>query len=196
MMEEVNQADSAAMADALRALAAGSGLKSWQLAGRELLPVVQGGMGVGVSAGRLHGTVAGLGGIGTVSSVDLRRLHPDLWAQTSHLEAEPDAGQRIDAANLEALGREIARARRLAGGRGLIAVNVMKALTAYESQVRHALACGADALVVGAGLPLDLPDLAREHPQVALIPILSDARGVQLTGRKGAEKGRPPDAVG
>lgn len=195
MREEVNQADAAAMADALRALAAGSGLRSWQLAGRELLPVVQGGMGVGVSAGGLAGTVAGLGGIGTVSSVDLRRLHPDLWAQTSHLEAEPDAGQRIDAANLEALGREIARARRLAGGRGLIAVNVMKALTAYESQVRHALACGADALVVGAGLPLDLPDLAREHPQVALIPILSDARGVQLIVRKWEKKGRLPDAI-
>lgn len=195
MREEVNQADAAAMADALRALAAGSGLRSWQLAGRELLPVVQGGMGVGVSAGGLAGTVAGLGGIGTVSSVDLRRLHPDLWAQTSHLEAEPDAGQRIDAANLEALGREIARARRLAGGRGLIAVNVMKALTAYESQVRHALACGADALVVGAGLPLDLPDLAREHPQVALIPILSDARGVQLVVRKWEKKGRLPDAI-
>jgi nitronate monooxygenase len=45
------------------------------------------------------------------------------------------------------------------------------------------MACGADALVVGAGLPLDLPDLAREHPGVALIPILSDARGVQLVVR-------------
>ena len=195
MMEEVNQADAAATAETLRALAAGSGLRSWQLAGRELLPVVQGGMGVGVSAGGLAGTVAGLGGIGTVSSVDLRRLHPDLWAQTSHLEAEPDAGQRIDAANLEALGREIARARRLAGGRGLIAVNVMKALTAYEPQVRHAMACGADALVVGAGLPLDLPELAREYPRVALIPILSDARGVQLIVRKWEKKGRLPDAI-
>jgi nitronate monooxygenase len=152
-------------------------------------------MGVGVSAGRLAGTVAGLGGIGTVSSVDLRRLHPDLWAQTANIEAEPDAGPRIDAANLEALGREIAKARQLAGGRGLVAVNVMKALTAYEPQVRHAMACGADALVVGAGLPLDLPDLAREHPGVALIPILSDARGVQLVVRKWEKKGRLPDAI-
>ncbi|MGO4393515.1 NAD(P)H-dependent flavin oxidoreductase [Variovorax sp. M-6] len=195
MMQEINQADAAAKADALRALAAASGLRSWHLAGRELLPVVQGGMGVGVSAGGLAGAVAGLGGIGTVSSVDLRRLHPDLWAQTANIEAEPDAGARIDAANLEALGREIAKARHLAGGRGLIAVNVMKALTAYEPQVRHAMACGADALVVGAGLPLDLPELAREHPGVALIPILSDARGVQLIVRKWEKKGRLPDAI-
>lgn len=193
MTEELDQAQ--ATARQLEALAAASGLRSWTLAGRELLPVVQGGMGVGVSAGRLAGTVAGLGGIGTVSSVDLRRLHPDLWAQTSGLDSEADAGPLIDAANLEALGREIAKARRLAGGRGLIAVNVMKALTAYESQVRHAMACGADAVVVGAGLPLDLPELAREHPEVALIPILSDARGVQLVVRKWEKKGRLPDAI-
>jgi len=187
--------DETKQATALRALAAASGLSNWTLAGRELLPVVQGGMGVGVSAGGLAGTVAGLGGIGTVSSVDLRRLHPDLWAQTSHLDAETDAGPRIDAANLKALGREIAKARRLAGGRGLIAVNVMKALGAYQSLVHHAIECGADALVVGAGLPLDLPDLAREHPGVALIPILSDARGVQLVVRKWEKKGRLPDAI-
>ena len=53
----------------------------------------------------------------------------------------------------------------------------------------------ADALVVGAGLPLDLPELAREHPHVALIPILSDARGVQLLVRKWEKKGRLPDAI-
>ncbi|MEJ8812167.1 nitronate monooxygenase family protein [Variovorax ureilyticus] len=183
------------MADRLKALAATSGLRSWKLGGRELLPVVQGGMGVGISAGGLAGTVAGLGGIGTVSSVDLRRLHPDLMAKTAHLDAEPDAGPRIDAANLEALGREIGLARRLSGGRGLLAVNVMKALSAYAAQVRHALACGVDALVVGAGLPLDLPDLAKDHPKVALIPILSDARGIQLLVRKWEKKGRLPDAI-
>lgn len=187
--------DDVEQAAALRALAEASGLRNWTLAGRDLLPVVQGGMGVGISAGGLAGAVAGLGGVGTVSSVDLRRLHPDLWAQTSQLGTAADAGPRIDAANLEALGREIAKAQRLAGGRGLIAVNVMKALSAYEPQVRHAMACGADALVVGAGLPLDLPDLAREHPGVALIPILSDARGVQLVVRKWEKKGRLPDAI-
>ncbi len=71
----------------------------------------------------------------------------------------------------------------------------MRAVGEYESYVRHALACGVDALVVGAGLPLDLPDLAREHPDVALIPILSDARGVQLVVRKYEKKGRLPDAI-
>lgn len=187
--------DAAAVAAALQALSRDSGLRPWQLGNKSLIPVVQGGMGVGVSAGGLAGAVARLGGVGTLSSVDLRRLHPDLMARTGHLDKEPDARQLIDAANLQALDREIRRAREFAQGRGLIAVNVMKALSAYEACVRQALASGADALVVGAGLPLDLPELARDYPQTALIPILSDARGVQLLVRKWQKKGRLPDAI-
>ena len=185
----------AQLAAELQTLARSDGLRTWRLAGRELIPVVQGGMGVGVSAGSLAGTVASFGGVGTVSSVDLRRMHPDLMAQTGHLDKEPDAKAQIDAANLVALDREIQRARGIAQGRGLIAVNVMKALSAYEQYVRQALESGADAVVVGAGLPLDLPELARDHPDTALIPILSDARGVQLLVRKWERKQRRPDAI-
>ena len=71
-----------------RRLALDAGLRPLRLAGRELLPVVQGGMGVGVSASGLAGAVARLGGVGTISSVDLRRRHPDLMAQTGHLDKE------------------------------------------------------------------------------------------------------------
>ncbi|HQS32828.1 nitronate monooxygenase family protein [Polaromonas sp.] len=183
------------VAATLQCLSRDSGLRPLRLAGKSLIPVVQGGMGVGVSAGGLAGAVAGYGGVGTISSVDLRRLHPDLMALTGHLDKEPDARAQIDAANLDALDREIRKARTLAQGRGLIAVNMMKALSAYEAYVRQALASGVDALVVGAGLPLDLPDLAREYPGTALIPILSDARGVQLLVRKWERKGRLPDAI-
>lgn len=171
-----------------------SGLRLWNFRGRTLLPVVQGGMGVGVSAGRLAGTVASLDAVGTISSVDLRRLHPDLMERTGSLEG-PEAKAQIDAANQEALGREIRKARELSGGRGVVAVNVMKALDQYGTYVRQALESGADALVVGAGLPLDLPELANDFPQVALVPILSDARGVQLVVRKWEKKGRLPDAI-
>ena len=194
-MDKCSPDNNQTIADLLTRASLDSGLRPLQLGGKELLPVVQGGMGVGVSAGGLAGSVAALGGMGTISSVDLRRHHPDLMARTEHLSNEPDTRQRIDEANLEALGREITRARQLAGGRGLIAVNIMRAVNAYEAYVRHALACGIDAVVVGAGLPLDLPDLAREHPHVALIPILSDARGVQLVVRKWEKKGRLPDAI-
>ena len=182
-------------AHALHNLAHDSGLRFLKLAGKTLLPVVQGGMGIGVSAGGLAGTVAALGGVGTLSAVDLRRKHPDLMAQTGHLNKESDAKDRINVANLEALDREIQRARAIAQGRGLLAVNVMKAVSEYEAYVRQALASGIDAVVVGAGLPLDLPDIAKDYPQVALIPILSDARGVQLVVRKWEKKGRLPDAI-
>ncbi len=181
--------------DDFLALARASGLRPLKLAGRELIPVVQGGMGVGVSAGGLAGAVAREGGVGTVSSVDLRRLHPDLMEKTERLQKSSDGKAHIDAANLEALDREIKGARTLSKGNGLIAVNVMRALSEYEAYVKQALASGADAIVVGAGLPLDLPELAKDYPNVALIPILSDARGVQLVVRKWQKKGRLPDAI-
>lgn len=171
-----------------------SGLQPLKLGGRTLLPIVQGGMGVGVSAHRLAGTVAQQGGVGTLSSVDLRRHHPDLMERTRGLRGE-DAKQQINAANVEALQREIAAAREISGGRGMLAVNVMRAISAYAEHVKTALQAGIDAIVVGAGLPLDLPELAREHPKAALIPILSDARGVQLIVRKWERKQRAPDAV-
>ncbi len=72
------------MSNPLLELAQSSGIKPLFLKGKQLVPIVQGGMGVGVSAGGLAGSVAKLGGIGTVSSVDLRRLHPDLMEQTAN----------------------------------------------------------------------------------------------------------------
>jgi len=177
-----------------------SGLAPLRLGGRTLLPIVQGGMGVGVSAHRLAGTVAALGGVGTISSVDLRRHHTDLMERTHGLPigtawATAAAKAAIDEANLVALDREIHAARALAGGRGLLAVNVMRAVGEYAPSVACALQSGIDAVVVGAGLPLDLPELAREHPKTLLVPILSDARGVQLLLRKWERRQRLPDAI-
>jgi len=170
-------------------------LKPLRLGGKSLLPIVQGGMGVGISAHRLAGTVASMGAMGTIASVDLRHHHADLSQRTRDLPVGPESRLLIDAANLEALRREITLARGIADGRGLLAVNVMKALNAYAPSVTTALQAGADAIVVGAGLPLDLPDLARDFPDALLIPILSDARGVQLVLRKWERKRRAPAAI-
>ncbi|MDH5211364.1 MAG: nitronate monooxygenase, partial [Betaproteobacteria bacterium] len=84
-------------------------------------------MGVGVSAHRLAGSVARLGAVGTIASVDLRRLHPDLMARTNRSRDK----SAINAANLEALDREVRAALALAQGRGLVAVNVMRAVSQY-----------------------------------------------------------------
>jgi nitronate monooxygenase len=105
------------------------------------------------------------------------------------------AKTEIDAANLVALEREVRAARELAAGRGLLAINVMRAVSEYAPSVTRALECGIDAVVVGAGLPLDLPELASDHPNALLVPILSDARGVQLLVRKWERKKRLPDAI-
>ena len=172
-----------------------SGLRALSLCGRTLLPIVQGGMGIGISAHKLAGSVAALGGVGTISSVDLRRHHPDLMDQTGHLGPGEESKKLIDAANLEALRREIRAARELSQGRGLLAINVMRAVSEYAHSVTCALENGIDAVVVGAGLPLDLPDLAQDHPNTALVPILSDARGVQLVVKKWERKKRLPDAI-
>ena len=169
-----------------------SGLSALRLAGRSLLPIVQGGMGVGVSGNRLAGSVAALGGVGTLSSVDLRRHYPDLMEQTRELAPGEAAKTGINKANLEAIDREISAARARTGGKGLLAINVMRAVSEYAAK---ALESGIDAVVVGAGLPLDLPDLAKDHPKAALIPILSDARGVQLLVKKWERKKRLPDAI-
>ena len=183
------------IAPELAAELARSGLSALRLGGRNLLPIVQGGMGVGISAHRLAGSVAALGGVGTISSVDLRRHHPDLMERTLAVGQNDATKAVVDAANLEALEREITSARALAGGRGLLAINVMRAVGEYAPSVKKALESGIDAVVVGAGLPLDLPDLAQDRPDALLVPILSDARGVALVVRKWERKKRLPDAI-
>ncbi|MDK2125680.1 NAD(P)H-dependent flavin oxidoreductase [Parachitinimonas caeni] len=162
-----------------------------ELAGRRLKPIVQGGMGVGVSAHRLAGAVAAENAVGTVASVDLRHHHPDLLDAT-HRCRDP---QKIAAANLTALDREIRAAKQQAAGQGMVAVNVMKAVAEHPNLVRQACESGVDAVVMGAGLPLDLPEMTADYPRVALIPILSDARGIALVVKKWLRKGRLPDAI-
>ena len=156
----------------------------------KLLPIIQGGMGVGISAHRLAGSVAKEGAIGTIASVDLRRLHPDIMQR---LRKCHDPRAHADA-NLEALDREIRAARTFAPN-GFIAVNVMHAVNHYDEHVRQACASGAHAIVMGAGLPFDLPDLTADYPDVALIPILSEERGVRAVLKKWMRKGRLPDAI-
>ncbi|MFA9461690.1 NAD(P)H-dependent flavin oxidoreductase [Thiohalorhabdus sp. Cl-TMA] len=162
-----------------------------RILGRKLLPIIQGGMGVGVSAHNLAGTVAAAGGVGTIASVDLRQLHPDLLKE--HKRSRDPADHT--AANLVAIDREIRAARAIAGSGGFIAVNVMRALRDYAEQVRQACASGANAIIMGAGLPLELPALTADYPDVALIPIVSDGRALRITLKRWKRQNRLPDAV-
>jgi len=164
---------------------------NFTLKGKSLLPLVQGGMGVGVSAHRLASTVASYGAMGTISSVDQRRHHGDLMEKTGKSKNR----ELIDQANLVALDREITQALELSQGKGMIAVNIMRALNEYANYVRQSCESGAHAVVVGAGLPMDLPELTKNFPKVALIPVLSDVRGIRLLLRKWMRSNRLPDAI-
>ncbi|SSY80261.1 NAD(P)H-dependent flavin oxidoreductase [Alysiella crassa] len=160
--------------------------------GKELIPVVQGGMGVGISASSLSSAVARENGIGTIASVDLRHLHEDLLAESKINPTE----EKYTRLNLIALDREIQAAKEKSEGRGMIAVNVMKAVKDHAALVRQACESGADAIVMGAGLPLDLPELVGEHRKnVALFPILSESRGIGIVLKRWMKKGVLPDAI-
>ena len=161
------------------------------LKNKTLLPIVQGGMGIGVSAHRLAGTVAGLGGVGTIASVDLRHLHPDLVEESLKFTDEAE----YDRLNLIALDREVKAALKLANGNGMVSVNVMKAVASHADYVRQACESGVQVVTMGAGLPLDLPEMVANFPDVALLPILSEARGIAIVIKRWMKKNRLPDAI-
>ena len=138
-----------------------------EIGGKRLsLPVIQGGMGVGVSLSGLAGAVAACGGMGCISAA-----HPGY--------REPDFRQDPQGANIRALKQEIARAKELSRGLGMVAVNLMVAMRQYAGLAKAAVEAGADAIISGAGLPLELPGLTAGS-KTALAPIVSSSRAAKL----------------
>lgn len=146
-------------------------------------PVIQGGMGVRISAGSLAGHVAKCGGIGLVAAAGIA-LNSGLYD-----------GRNFFKADAEAFKAELKKAYEIAPD-GIIGVNVMVALSDFEGLVRAAIDGGAKVIVCGAGLPMNLPELTAHAPDVALIPIVSSLRAAQLIAKKWFKSfGRLPDAV-
>lgn len=146
------------------------------------VPIIQGGMGVGVSLGNLAGHVALEGGVGTISSVGIGFREPDYYK--NNVEA-----------NKRALKKEIEKAKEIAKGKGMIAVNIMQAITEFAELARFAAENGADALVVGAGLPLKLPELVK-GTETLIAPIVSSKRALDVIIRTWKKKfERIPDFV-
>ncbi len=146
-------------------------------------PVIQGGMGVRISAGRLAGAVAKCGGIGLVAAAGIA-LNSEFYNGRNYFQAEP-----------EAFKAEIRKAYEIAPD-GIVGVNVMVALSDFEQLVKAAVEAGAKVIVCGAGLPMTLPELTMDHPEVALIPIASSVRAAQLIAKKWYKSyNRLPDAV-
>lgn len=148
------------------------------------LPLIQGGMGVEISGANLAGHVAKCGAVGTIASVGLCHASPYF---------HPEKHNYFEA-NVIVIKEAIAKARKIAGEGGIIAVNCMVALTDYDTQVRAAAEGGADIIISGAGLPLRLPDYTKDFPDTALVPIVSSAKAASLITRHWEKKyGRVPD---
>jgi len=169
--------------------------RSFAIRGRTLLPIVQGGMGVGVSAHRLAGPWRAPAR-GHDRRVDLRHHHADLTEQSKHCRDKDE----LNRLNLIALDREIKAALDIAAGHGMVAVNVMKAVDAHPpmcASLRLRRTGDRD----GGGAAARSAGTDRRLSEVALIPILSDARGVAIVLKKWARLktdgsgGRLPDAI-
>lgn len=140
------------------------------------IPVVQGGMGVGISLSHLASAVANEGAIGVIAGAMIGMK-------------EPDVAQNPIEANLRALRREIQKARELTCG--LIGVNIMVALTTFADMVRTSIENKVDVIFSGAGLPIDLPKLFLETCErqktsfrTKLVPIVSSGRAATIIAKK------------
>ena len=171
------------------------GLTSLRIGPHQVLPIVQAGMPIGVSAHQLAGAVAKCGAVGTIASMDLRRLHPDLYKKTCNLLHTAHTKKLINQANQEALIREIALGKKVSEGHGLIAVNILYALSDFDGHVEAALKGGAAVLVISSGLALHLPDLVKHHPDVGLIPTISSTKDLRKLLGAWLKKERPPAAI-
>lgn len=130
-------------------------------------PIIQGGMGVGVSLSGLAGAVASEGGVGVISAAQIGFQEPDFLTD-------------CHASNLRALKKHIAQAKKQAKD-GLIGVNIMVATREYAAQVQAACEAGADIIISGAGLPADLPGLVRGYEaQTKIAPIVSSAKSARV----------------
>ena len=143
-------------------------------------PIIQGGMGVGISMSGLASAVARAGGIGVVASVLIGLNQKDFYKDPR-------------GATFRALDEEIRKAKELSEG-GPIGVNIMVALQDYEEMVKISAEAGADVIISGAGLPLKLPAMIPSDCNTALVPIVSSGRAASLLCKRWNEHyGRLPD---
>lgn len=131
-------------------------------------PIIQGGMGVGVSMHKLAGAVAKEGGIGIISTADIGYQ-------------EEDFDKNPMEANLRAIDKEIEKARKIAP-EGIIGVNIMVALNNYAEIVKECVKKGIDLIISGAGLPKELPEFVK-GTKTKIAPIISSARGAKLISK-------------
>ncbi len=145
------------------------------------VPIIQGGMGVGISLSSLAGAVAKEGGIGVISAAHPGYLEPDF--ETNVLEA-----------NLRALKKHIQRAKEISNN-GIIGVNIMRAMRHFAEYVNCSIESGADIIISGAGLPMELPELVKDS-KIKFAPIVSSVKAAKVLLQRWDKKNlRMPDFI-
>ena len=156
-------------------------------------PIIQGGMGLGISWDQLAGTVSKEGGLGVVSSVGTGVYHDRAFADKVIADGRPY--EAINFYSRRALFEIMKNARKICGDKPL-AVNVLYAINDYNRVVKDSCEAGADIIITGAGLPLTMPEATKDYPDVALVPIVSTAKALKILCRRWKKAhNRLPDAV-
>ena len=156
-------------------------------------PIIQGGMGVGISWDQLAGTVSKEGALGVISSVGTRNYADRKYADKVLKDNRPSEANNFYSA--KALKVIFENARKICGDKPL-ACNVLYASVDYDQIVKDACEAGADMIITGAGLPLTMPEAAKAYPDVALVPIVSTAKALRILCRRWKKThNRLPDAV-
>ena len=154
-------------------------------------PIIQGGMGVGVSWDQLAGNVSLEGGLGVVSSVGTGYYQNKDF---SHKNKKDKPFTEMNFYSKDALFEIIKNTRKICGDKP-VACNVLYASNDYGRIVYDACEAGADIIITGAGIPTNMPAFTKDFPNVALIPIVSSARALKLICRKWKRYNKLPDAV-
>ncbi len=139
-------------------------------------PIIQGGMGIRISASKLASAVGNAGGIGVVSTVALGLDSP-------YYKKDGATSKDYFRANILALRDEL-RMTRERSPHGIFGVNCMVAITDYEDMVRTSAEYGAQIIFSGAGLPVNLPEIVKEYPDVAIVPIISSVKAASIIIKK------------
>jgi len=156
-------------------------------------PIVQGGMGVGISWDKLAGNVSLEGGLGVISSVGTGVYQNRKYADKVLKDMRPSEADNFY--SKKALNAIFKNAREICGDRPL-ACNVLYASVDYDRIAKDACEAGADMIITGAGLPLTMPEATKDYPDVALIPIVSTAKALRILCRRWKKThNRLPDAV-
>lgn len=154
--------------------------------------IVQGGMSVGVAGASLAGAVAKEGGMGVIGSAG---AHAGEEGYPSIKEVTRDTQEEFTASCLKAIRDKVHRAKDFSQGNGMVAVNVMYALRNYKLHVQTALEAGADAVICGAGIAMDLAKIAEPYPNSRLIPIISTSRVAKMVIRSWKKRNKLPYAI-